>query len=329
MYTTGTGEDFSQFGKYINVFADGGGFAGREIKLEGASEVLVSIPDDNSAWAHTNFLRIDGKHTAPAGEAAVSSSSSSTLSSSNAYSPSQNLVVLSAAFAQGKAWDAAANQPPYNNANVGTFDPITQVFTFNSDLQLPSPNDGASSEMRTYTPSYSTTPLEQRIPHCVIWCKPEGEGCNWYGVPIVLGINHSIDEIELTRYEFALISGDARASGDRVSAFHAVVPDVVKAAKFVGEDMPSDLVAIADDGVDGYGRFVVNNVLTVNVTPRGESAVFTVHSEYDAHGLDTYRSTGKITTGYDEYNRTLTVYVAHDATPTDSVYWEHLKIIVE
>ena len=114
-----------------------------------------------------------------------------------------------------------------------------------------------------------------------------------------------------------------------VTAFHAVVPDVVKAAKFVGEDMPSDLVAIADDGVDGYGRFVVNNVLTVNVTPRGEGAVFTVHSEYDAHDLDTYHSTDKITTGYNADSQTLTVAVAADATPTDSVYWERLKIIVE
>ena len=62
----------------------------------------------------------------------------------------------------------------------------------------------------------------------------------------------------------------------------------------------------------------------------GQEAQFTLQSNsYLKNNLPEYISTGKTRTSYDASTKTLTVTVAADATPTDSVYWEDLKIIVK
>ena len=67
---------------------------------------------------------------------------------------------------------------------------------------------------------------------------------------------------------------------------------------------------------------------TVTVTS-GQEAQFTIRANSRINNLPDYISTGKTRTSYDASTKTLTVTVAANATPTDSVYWDDLKIIVK
>lgn len=60
---------------------------------------------------------------------------------------------------------------------------------------------------------------------------------------------------------------------------------------------------------------------------RGTAAEFTF-TNTDGLFLPQYLSTGKTSTSYDEASKTLTVRVAADAMPTDSVAWDYLNINV-
>lgn len=312
VYTTGTGENFNQFGKYINVFADGRGFAGKQIKLEGASTVVVSAGGYHSyAEARENF---SPGNTNSNGSTYNSSSSGSdhgqqNSSSSSSFSLSQGLVVAAAEFIHGAAWEQTSTDAPSNLVNMGTFDPQTQIFTFHSNLQLP-----------TRTTQFGTAPY-----NCVVWCRPAGKNCKWQGVPIVLGIKDHVDLQH--RYVFTKVKGTVQDEfSSDVPPGKRIDPTLVKAANFVGGTKPSDLTALKHGFTSRAAEIALQHTVTVT---SGQEAQFTIRAAGSENNLPEYISTGKTRTSYDASTKTLTVTVAANATPTDSVYWPNLKIIVK
>nr|DAR25224.1 MAG TPA: hypothetical protein [Caudoviricetes sp.] len=304
VFTTGTGENFKEFGKYINVFADGQGFAGKQIKLEGASTVVVTSRSyQNSSSNLSSYDRQSNYNYSN------QSSSNSSKSSGSSYSASQGLVIGAAGFVQGADWNKKTNESPTHLNDLGTFDPQTQIFTFHSNLKLP-----------TRTTSFDEAPY-----HCVLWCRPSGAKCRWQGIPIILGIKDRFNFAQ--RYTFTKVKGNmVDEASSTLDPSVLVDPDYIKAANFVGGDKPNDLIATK------YGLSTVGNeVATYHVVTvtTGQEAEFTVQSIGQINHLPEYLSTGKVRTSYDKTSKTLTVIVAADATPTDSIYWEDLKIIVK
>ena len=314
VYTTGTGEDFRQFGKYINVFADGRGFAGKQIKLEGASTVVVtsSTKSRDTSYLHSRYFMHEDAYTSVVSSANITSSNN-IWNISSSYSPSQNLVIAIAGFAQGKRWGDLSNNAPVDLINMGTFDPQTQIFTFSNDLLLP-----------THQTSYNKAPY-----HCVIWCRPAGKDCKWQGIPIVLGIKDTLPETTSKIYEFTKVKGNVTdTDSGKTEKFYKTKPDITKAANFVGAEKPSDLLALVYDDLSHYGKYESGAKHTVTVTS-GEEAQFTIHATGNKNELPKYISTGKTHTSYDDSTKTLNVTVAADATATDSIYWDDLKVIVK
>jgi hypothetical protein len=305
VYTTGTGEKFSQFGKYINVFADGRGFAGKQIKLEGASTVVVSS-EGSGDYSYYNTRSYSNEEYS---RSTSYSNGSSWMEDGSCYSPSQGLVIASGSFYHGAKWDKSNVQPPYYLKNLGTFDAESQIFTFRSDLKLPT--------RRTY---YNDAPY-----HCVIWCRPAGKDCKWQGIPIVLGIKDRIDFPQ--RYVFTKVKGVVEDTYDNTLPPNRLVnPDFIKAANFVGIEKPNDIIGVLGGLAASENEVAAQH--TVIVTS-GQEAQFTIRAIGNTNNLPRYISTGKTRTSYDSSTKTLTVTVAANATPTDSVYWDDLKIIVK
>lgn len=306
VFTTGTGEDIKQFGKYLNVFADGRGFAGKQIKLEGASTVVITSRSYQNS--HSDLSSYSKQYSRTY---AVTSSSSSNGSrkSSSSYSASQGLVIGAAGFEHGAEWFKTTNEAPTYLAELGVFDPQTQIFTFHSNLKLP-----------TRTTSFDEAPY-----HCVLWCRPAGANCRWQGVPIVLGIK---DKINFPmRYTFTRIEGNIVDEASSTLPPNALAnPDYVKAANFVGGVKPTDLIATEDALTSIANETASYHVVTVTT---GQKAKFTIQAVGRVNNLPEYKSTGKTSMSYDAASKTLTVTVAADATPTDSVYFDDLKIIVK
>lgn len=309
VYTTGTGEDFNTFGKYINVFADGRGFAGKQIKVEGASTVVVSSTNSyygNYADNSNNAYR-DGFYSSD--RSSISNSSGTKSESGSSYSPSQRLVIASARFWHGKQWSDKSNGSPLFLKDMGTFNPQTQIFTFHSNLKLPTRNTGF------YEAPY----------HCVIWCRPAGKDCKWQGIPIVLGIKETVDFPQ--RYVFTKVKGNVQDEFSNSLPPNLVVdPVFIKAANFVGGEKPNDLMATTRGLISSDNEVAAQHTVTVT---SGQEAQFTIRANSRENNLPQYISTGKTRTSYDDSTKTLTVTVAADATPTDSIYWEDLKIIVK
>ena len=312
VYTTGTSEPFSNFGKYINVFADGRGFAGKQIKLEGASTVVVSAGGYHSyAEARESFS--PGNTNNNGGTYNSSSSGSDhgqqNSSSSSSFSLSQGLVVAAAEFIHGAAWGQTSTDAPSNLMDMGTFDLQTQIFTFHNNLQLP-----------TRTTQFGTAPY-----NCVVWCRPAGKNCKWQGVPIVLGIKDHVDLQH--RYVFTKVKGTVQDEfSSDVPPGERIDPTLVKAANFVGGTKPSDLTALKHGFTSRAAEIALQHTVTVT---SGQEAQFTIRAAGSENNLPGYISTGKTRTSYDASTKTLTVTVAANATPTDSIYWPDLKIIVK
>lgn len=306
--TTGTSEDFyTFFGKYINVFADGRGFAGKQIKLEGASTVVVSSisTSGHSYFESSYYANVESYAAGPRSSLA----SSSTSNSGSSYSQSQGLVVASYGFAIGNVWTDKTNITPVGLKGMGTFNPQTQIFTFHNNLKLP-----------TRTTSFDDAPY-----HCVLWCRPAGKDCKWQGVPIVLGIKDRINFPQ--RYVFTKVKGNVIDEfSNTISPTQLKDPNMIKAANFIGGAKPGDLIA-THNSLDSYSNEVAAQH-TVTVTS-GQEAQFTIRATGNTNNLPQYISTGKTSTSYNVSTKTLTVTVAANATPTDSVYWDDLKIIVK
>lgn len=317
VYTTGTDENFNQFGKYINVFADGRGFAGKQIKLEGASTVVVSSENTSRLRSTQGYTYFNSTYSSlPYGSQYGKSSYSSSsniidyyVDSSSSYSASQELVIASAGFVHGKEFkDTSINAPLYIK-NMGTFDPETQIFTFNSDLKLP-----------TRTSEYYNTPY-----NCVIWCRPAGKDCKWQGIPIVLGIKDRINFPQ--RYTFTKVKGNVQDEfSNQIASDQIIDSNFIKMANFVGGTKPDDLIATKHGLNSSLNEIAANHTVTVI---SGQEAQFTIRATGNTNNLHTYISSGKTHTSYDASTKTLTVTVAANATPTDSIYWDDLKIIVK
>lgn len=323
VFTTGTNESFRQFGKYINVFADGRGFAGKQIKLEGASTVVVSSYASyygRGYYSGSAYSRIESysaeylyflEGERRGGSGTFSSSSSGSAYSGSAYSEADSLVVAAAGVALGKSWDNKTIETPIFLKDMGTFNPQTQIFTFHSNLKLP-----------TKTTSFLDAPY-----HCVIWCRPAGKDCKWQGIPIVLGIKDTFTETLSYTYVFNKVKGNVLDESPKTRLATMIQPDFVKAANFVGAVKPNDLIA-PSGSLSQLFTYKSGEVHTVTVTS-GQEAQFTIRATGDKNNLPSYIATGKTRTSYDASTKTLTVTVAADATPTDSVYWDDLKIIVK
>lgn len=312
VFTTGTSEDFyKNFGKYINVFADGQGFAGKQIKLEGASTVVVTcskgpgyssdLVSSFNAYRSTNYTSILDSYSS------VSNSGDDV--GSNAYSDSAGLIFGTSSFMHGAIWGKKTLEPPVGRRDMGVFDPITQVFTFHSNLKLPA---------RNYV--FDLAPI-----NCVIWCRPAGANCRWQGIPIVLGVKEKLTFA--TRYSFTKIKGNVIDEVvNTLSQNRLVKTDFINAANFVGAQKPDDIIATKSGLTSDENEVGIYHTVTVI---SGEEAKFTLTSTGKTNNLPKYTSTGKTSTSYDAASKTLTVTVAADATPTDSVYFEELKIIVK
>lgn len=318
VFTTGTGENFKEFGKYLNVFADGKGFAGKQIKLEGASTVVVTSKFYGSSGYFTGFHHYSLYTASARNETDEANTRSSIATSGNenyvkygsAYSISQGFAVATAGFVIGSNWGKKNIDSPTWLSNLGEFDPQTQIFTFKNDLKLPN----------------RTTSFEEAPYHCVIWCRPAGANCRWQGIPIVLGIN---DRIEFPkRYEFVKVTGNVTdEASTSLPKKIAGNPTTVNMANFVGGKKPDDLITTLGDGLLSSNSEVgVDHTVTV---VSGQEAVFKFTSVSNVNNLPKYISTGKTSTSYDAASKTLTVTVAANATPTDSVYFDELKIIVK
>lgn len=310
VYTTGTNENFHEsFGKYINVFADGRGFAGKQIKLEGASTVVVTSNSDSdynySSYSKSYRSSFDSSFRG----SGSSSNSSSNYRSSSSYSPSTGFVVAAVSFMHGVSWDTKTNEPPVLLKDMGTFDPQTQIFTFRSDLKLPT----------------RTTAFDEAPYHCVIWCRPAGANCKWQGIPIVLGIKDRFNFPH--RYNFTKVKGNVQNEfSNELPPKVKINPDFVKAANFIGGNKPNDLIATKEPLSSQTNEVATEHTVTVT---SGQEAQFTIRATGNINNLPQYISTGKTRASYDASTKTLTVTVAANATPTDSVYWDDLKIIVK
>lgn len=303
--TTGTDEHFSEFGKYINVFADGRGFAGKKIKLEGASTVVVSYADAQWEPYRTYMSARDYSNT----NYGKITSTALSIYNGNSYSPSQGLVITSTSMGLGTTRDNTSNASPIYLRDMGTFDPQTQIFTFHSNLQLPT----------------RTSPAKDAPYNCVIWCRPGGKDCKWQGIPIVLGIKDNIDFTK--RYEFAKVKGNVTdVFSNELPPSVVVDPDFIKAANFVGGEKPKDLIATRNALSTEENEIAAQHTVTVI---QGEEAKFTIRATGRTNNLSKYIATGKTSTSYDASTKTLTVTVAADAKPTDSIYWDDLRIIIK
>lgn len=305
--TTGTDEELRQFGKYINVFADGHGFAGKQIKLEGASTVVVSSlsANDASYFSATYYSSVESYQAGPRSSLV----SSSIDGSSSGYSQAQGLVVAASGFAIGNVWTDKTNVTPVGLEDMGTFDPQTKIFTFHNNLKLP-----------TRTTTFPDAPY-----HCVLWCRPAGKDCKWQGIPIVLGIRDRINFPQ--RYVFTKVKGNvADEFSNTIPQRELRDPNIIKAANFVGGTKPNDLIATRRGLIDSENEVAAQHTVTVT---SGQEAQFTIRATGNTNNLPYYISTGKTRTSYNASTKTLTVTVAANATPTDSVYWDDLKIIVK
>lgn len=320
MVSSVDGDSYRNVGRFFNIFSDGRGFAGKKIKLEGASTVVVTGTVEEHNNSNSSYFKVNERfnyYTGKLNSQFIKTRYSTYRYVGSAYSPSKNMVVAMGLMSLGKDFDDENNYAPTDQINLGTFDPQTQIFTFRSDLKLP-----------TRETSYDNAPYS-----CVLWCRPAGKDCKWQGIPIVLGIRDVISPkgaSTITIHEFTKIHGNVEFEGDREVVEHPKykAEGLLKGA-FIGEQL-DDLV-IPSSSLYAYSESSettrINKSLVVTVTP-GQEAKFSIRSlaGYEFSDLIT---TGKIKTSFDKGTNTLTVTVAADATPTDSIFWRLLKIIVK
>lgn len=306
-----------EFFEYVNIFADGRGFAGKQIKLKGASTVMVTSAIVESAFNGTSYYEI-AEDTASGAYGSATATSKYNQGSSS-YSPSLGLAVgsiyVNYGYHEFSEWSTEQSiLSPENLRNMGTFDPQTQIFTFNSNLQLP-----------TRTTSFNEAPY-----HCVIWCRPTGKDCKWQGIPIVLGIKDKLTKAApriTNHYGVNVLKGNVNVD-KTTSQLTSIHPhNVLNSSNFVGASNPNDFITV-DYGLVKYetkGDSTYVDTKRINVTS-GVEAKFTIH---DYVNKKRYNSTGKVSMTYDDSTKLATVTVAANATSADSIYWNDLQIIVK
>lgn len=322
-----------------NTYTDGKGFAGRKIKLKGASTVVVTTGVViNVGYANQRDITSTSKEMqTEAGRQAVSMANRTPASSkagrgtatdnttkqayplanmagefgTSPFSPQAGLVYGTHGVALGLFADGSSGTvPPHGLVELGSFDPATETFTFRDDIKQP---------------TIGEIDVVNAPESCILWCRPAGADCAWQGV--VLGVGAKLEKLRNSEWTYDVTAGDVNITSEVVPP-EFIKPAVITRGVAIGRAWPKDTQFVSGDSLT-LQQYIDNAQLrtpkyTATVR-RGTAAQFTITNP-DGLFLPQYLSTGKTATSYDEASKTLTVRVAADAMPTDSVEWTYLNI---
>lgn len=322
-----------------NTYTDGKGFAGRKIKLKGASTVVVTTGvASNVGYADQHDItstsvemqteearqKLSLTRRGAAGAQAQNKTAIDDATKqaypltviggefgSSPFSPSANLIYGTHGIGMGLFSDGSSGtNPPHGLVNLGTFDPDTETFTFRDDLQQP---------------TIDAIDVVNAPESCILWCRPAGADCPWQGV--VLGVGAKLPKLQSSEWAYNVVSGDVNITSE------AVQPKTVKASSItrgvaIGRAWPKDVQYVSGSSLT-LQQYIDSPQLRTNkytaTVRRGTAAEFTF-TNTDGLFLPQYLSTGNTSTSYDEASKTLTVRVDADATLTDSIEWDYLHI---
>lgn len=324
-----------------NTYTDGKGFAGRKIKLKGASTVVVTTgvaTDMGIASQHDiTSTSVELKHerersnlsltkriSARAqadGRTAVDNATKQPYPTtvvggeygSVPFSPQAGLVYGTHGVALGLFADGSSGTtPPHGLVDLGTFDPATETFTFRDDIQQP---------------TIDAIDVVNAPESCILWCRPAGADCAWQGV--VLGVGAKFPKLQSREWAYNVVSGDVNITSE-VANPEVIKPSSITRGVAIGRAWAKDTQYVSGNSMT-LQQYIDSPQLRTNkytaTVRRGTAAEFTFTNP-DGLFLPQYLSTGKTATSYDEASKTLTVRVAADAMPTDSVAWGYLDIKV-
>ena len=322
-----------------NTYTDGKGFAGRKIKLKGASTVVVTtgvatdmgIASQRDITSTSNELkhesersnlgltkRISARAQAD-GRTAVDNATKQPYPitvvggeyGSVPFSPQAGMVYGTHGVALGLFADGSSGTtPPHGLVDLGTFDPATETFTFRDDIQQP---------------TIDAIDVVNAPESCVLWCRPAGADCAWQGV--VLGVGAKFPKLQSREWTYNVVSGDVNITSE-VTRPEVIKPSSITRGVSIGRAWAKDTQYVSGRSMT-LQQYIDSPQLRTNkytaTVRRGTAAEFTF-TNTDGLFLPQYLSTGKTSTSYDEVSKTLTVRVAADAMPTDSVAWAYLDI---
>ena len=324
-----------------NTYTDGKGLAGRKIKLKGASTVVVTtgvamymgFSNQRDITSTSNELkseqdraslslskRISARAQAD-GRTAVDNATKQPYPitvvggeyGSVPFSPQAGLVYGTHGVALGLFADGSSGiTPPHGLVDLGTFDPATETFTFRDDIQQP---------------TLDAIDVVNAPESCVLWCRPAGADCAWQG--IVLGVGAKFPKLQSREWTYNVVSGDVNITSE-VTRPEVIKPSSITRGVAIGRAWAKDTQYVSGRSMT-LQQYIDSPQLRTNkytaTVRRGTAAEFTF-TNTDGLFLPQYLSTGKTSTSYDEASKTLTVRVAADAMPTDSVAWGYLDIKV-
>lgn len=324
-----------------NTYTDGKGLAGRKIKLKGVSTVVVTTGVATD-MGFSNQHDITSTSNEMKSEAARKDLSLTNRGSANAqagtrtavdnatkqpypitvvggeygsvpFSPQAGLVYGTHGVALGLFADGSSGTtPPHGLVDLGTFDPATETFTFHDDIQQP---------------TLDAIDVVNAPESCVLWCRPAGADCAWQG--IVLGVGAKFPKLQSREWTYNVVSGDVNITSE-VTRPEVIKPSSITRGVAIGRAWAKDTQYVSGRSMTLQQYIDSPQLRTNNYTAtvrRGTAAEFTF-TNTDGLFLPQYLSTGKTSTSYDEASKTLTVRVAADAMPTDSVAWDYLDIKV-
>lgn len=324
-----------------NTYTDGKGLAGRKIKLKGASTVVVTtgvatdmgFSNQRDITSTSNEMKSEdarkdlsltnrGSANAQAGKrTAIDNATKQPYPitvvggeyGSVPFSPQAGLVYGTHGVALGLFADGSSGTtPPHGLVDLGTFDPATETFTFRDDIQQP---------------TLDAIDVVNAPESCVLWCRPAGADCAWQG--IVLGVGAKFPKLQSREWTYNVVSGDVNITSE-VTRPEVIKPSSITRGVAIGRAWAKDTQYVSGRSMT-LQQYIDSPQLRTNkytaTVRRGTAAEFTF-TNTDGLFLPQYLSTGKTSTSYDEASKTLTVRVAADAMPTDSVAWDYLDIKV-
>lgn len=324
-----------------NTYTDGKGLAGRKIKLKGASTVVVttgvaaemgfasqrditSTSNEMKSEQQRARLSLSKRVSARAqadGSTAIDNATKQPYPitvvggeyGSVPFSPQAGLVYGTHGVALGLPANGSSGiTPPHGLVDLGTFDPATETFTFRDDIQQP---------------TLDAIDVVNAPESCVLWCRPAGADCAWQG--IVLGVGAKFSKLQSREWTYNVVSGDVNITSE-VTRPEVIKPSSITRGVAIGRAWAKDTQYVSGSPMT-LQQYIDSPQLRTNkytaTVRRGTAAEFTF-TNTDGLFLPQYLSTGKTSTSYDEASKTLTVRVAADATPTDSVAWYYLDIKV-
>lgn len=296
----------------INLYLEGDTLAGKQIRFENASSIIAS------SYSYYSYYSSSYSSSSSSYSSYSYSSSSSYSYSSSSYSPSAKMLIPTHINFGRELADESLSSPSPQNA-LGTFDPDTKVFTFNSNL----------------TNIYDQPISGTNIPHVVLWVRPEGTNCVWQGVAIIQAcqnvdikreakiqdpIVHVVEQGQLRE----TVSTSPDPEGENKFAYNesnAGSYGMLPYANVITGAIPEDTYFISGLGSDsnlkywarGYDAVYVYNY---QIIP-GTTATF--ESENVHYDLDNINQTGNLSVEHIGASK-IRVTVSPNATATDSFY---------